>query len=52
MIVTVGPFPSQLLWNVEAVEPSVLACQHRTNRPLGLIRTGSKKDNNFPKYWL
>ena len=30
MIVTVGPFSSQLLWNIDAFQPSVLACQHRS----------------------
>ena len=30
MMVTVGPFSSQLLWNIDAFQPSVLACQHRS----------------------
>ena len=53
MIVTVGPLPSQLLWNVDAAQPSVSACQHLTNllRSL-LIRTGSKYENSTFKYWL
>ena len=52
-MVTVGPFPSQLLWNVDAAQPSVLACQHLTNllRP-GLRRTGSKYEFNWPRYLL
>ena len=50
-MVTVGPFPSQLLWNVDAAQPSVLACQHLTNllRP-GLRRTGSKYDLSLMRY--
>ena len=52
-MVTVGPFPSQLLWNVDAAQPSVLACQHLTNllRP-GLLRTGSKYEFNLSQYLL
>ena len=43
MIVTVGPLPSQLLWNVDAAQPSVLACQHFTNLLRSeLRRTGSR----------
>ena len=43
MIVTVGPLPSQLLWNVDAAQPSVLACQHFTNLLHSeLRRTGSR----------
>ena len=30
IMVTVGPFLSQLLWNIDASQPSVLACQHRS----------------------
>ena len=53
MIVTVGPLPLQLLWNIDAAQPSVFACQHLTNllRSL-LIRTGSKYENNTFKYLL
>ena len=53
-MVTVGPFPSQLLWNVDTAQPSVLARQHLTNllRP-GLLRTArSKYEFNLPKYVL
>ena len=52
-MVTVGPLPSQLLWNVDAAQPSVSACQHLTNllRSL-LIRTGSKYENSTFKYLL
>ena len=43
MIITVGPLPSQLLWNVDAAQPSVLACQHFTNLLHSeLRRTGSR----------
>ena len=43
MIVTVGPLPSQLLWNVDAAQPSVLACQHFTNLLRSKLRkTGSR----------
>ena len=53
MSVTVGPFPSQLLWNVDAAQPSVLACQHLTKSVLdALWRTGSKNEISFPKYLL
>ena len=52
-MVTVGPFPSQLLWNVDAAQPSVLACQHLTNllRPV-VWSTGSKYEFNLPRYLL
>ena len=51
MIVTVGPFPSQLLWNVVEAHPSVLACQHLQNILRSeLWRTGFKWDISFPKY--
>ena len=53
MIVTVGPLPSQLLWNVDAAQPSFLACQHLTKSVRDALgRTGSKNDINFPKYLL
>ena len=53
MIVTVGPLPSQLLWNVDAAQPSVLACQHLTKSVRDAVgRTGSKNVINFPKYLL
>ena len=52
-MVTVGPFPSQLLWNVDAAQPSVLACQHLTNllRPV-VWSTGSKNEFNLSRYLL
>ena len=52
-MVTVGPFPSQLLWNVDAAQPSVLACQHLTNllRPV-VWSTGSKYEINLKWYFL
>ena len=52
-MVTVGPFPSQLLWNVDAAQPSVLACQHLTNllRPV-VWSTGSKYEFNLSRYLL
>ena len=52
-MVTVGPFPSQLLWNVDAAQPSVLACQHLTNllRPV-VWSTGSKYEINLKWYLL
>lgn len=53
MIVTVGPLPSQLLWNVNAAQPSVLACQHlKKSVRDALGRTGSKNEISFPKYLL
>ena len=53
MIVTVGPLPSQLLWNVDAAQPSVLACQHLTKSVRDAVgRTGSKNEISFPKYLL
>ena len=52
-MVTVGPFPSQLLWNVDAAEPSVLALQHLTNMlSFGLWRTGSKYEFSCARYLL
>ena len=52
-IVTVGPLPSQLLWNVDAAQPSVLACQHLTKSVRDAVgRTGSKNEISFPKYLL
>ena len=53
MIVTVGPLSSQFPWNVDAAQPSSLACQHLTN----LLRTevlimGSKNNVKFSKYLL
>ena len=52
-MVTVGPFPSQLLWNVDNAQPSVLACQHLTNLlRLGLRRTGPKYELNLMRYLL
>ena len=52
-MVTVGPFPSQLLWNVNDAQPSVLACQHLTNllRPV-VWSTGSKNEINLKWYLL
>ena len=52
-MVTVGPFPSQFLWNVDAAQPSVLACQQLTNllRPV-VWSTGSKYEFNLPRYLL
>ena len=52
-MVTVGPFPSQLLWNVDAAQPSVLACQHLTNllRPV-VWRTESKYEFSCTRYLL
>ena len=52
-MVTVGPFPSQLLWNVDAAQPSVLACQHLTNllRP-AVWSTGFKYEFNLLRYLL
>ena len=52
-MVTVGPFPSQLLWNVDAAQPSVLGCQHLTNllRPV-VWSTGSKYEFNLLLYLL
>ena len=53
MIVTVGPLPPQFLWNVDAAQPSVLACQHLTKSVRDAVgRTGSKKEISFPKYLL
>ena len=53
MIVTVGPLPSQLLWNVDAAQPSVLACQHLAKSVRDVpVRTGSKNEISFPKYLL
>ena len=53
MIVTVGPLSSQLLWNVDAAQPSSLACQHLTNLLwTELLITGSKNDAKFSKYLL
>ena len=52
-IVTEGPLPSQLLWNVDAAQPSVLACQHLTKSVRDAVgRTGSKNEISFPKYLL
>ena len=52
-MVTVGPFPSQLLWNVDAAQPSVLACQHLTNllRPVDWS-TESNNEFNLSRYLL
>ena len=51
MIVTVGPLSSQLPWNVDAAQPSSLACQHLTNLlRTELMITGFKNDANFSKY--
>ena len=52
-MVTVGPFPSQLLWNVDDAQPSVLARQHLTNllRPV-VWSTGSKNEFNLSRYLL
>ena len=50
MIVTVGPLSSHFLWNVDAAQPSCLACQHLTNLlPTELMITGSKNDAKFSK---
>ena len=52
-MVTVGPIPSQFLWNVDAAQPSVLACQHLINLVwFGLWSTGSKYEFNFARYLL
>ena len=52
-MVTVGPFPSQLLWNVDATQPSVLACQHLTNLLRSVVlNTGSKYEFNWSEYLL
>ena len=49
-MVTVGPFPSQLLWNVDVAQPSLLACQHLTNLLRSwLWRTGSKYEFNLAR---
>ena len=51
IMVTVGPLSSQLPWNVDAAQPSSLACQHLTNLlRTELMITGSKNDANFSKY--
>ena len=48
-----GPFPSQLLWKVDAAQPSVFARQHLTNRLLDeLRRTGAKNKFNLMRYFL
>ena len=53
MIVTVGPLPSQLLWNFDAAQPSVLACQHLIKSVRDALGgTGSKNEIIFPKYSL
>ena len=53
MSVTVGPFRSQLLWNVDAAQPSALACQHLTKSLWDALgKTGSKNEISFPKYLL
>ena len=53
MIVTVGPLSSQLPWNVDAAQPSSLACQHLTNLlRTELLITGSKNNVKFSKYLL
>ena len=49
-MVTVGPFPSQLLWNVDIAQPSLLASQHLTNLLRSwLWRTGSKYEFNLAR---
>ena len=51
IIVTVGPFPSQLLWKVDTDQPSVLARQHRTNLLRDeLWRTEPKNEFNLTRY--
>ena len=52
-MITVGPFPSQSVWNVDAAQPSVLACQHLRNllRPV-VWSTGSKYEFNLLRYLL
>ena len=53
IMVTVGPLSSQLPWNVDAAQPSSLACQHLTNLlRTELLITGSKNDLKFSKYLL
>ena len=53
MSVTVGPLPSQLLWNVDAAQPSASACQHLTKSLWDAMgKTGSKNEISFPKYLL
>ena len=48
-----GPFPSQLLWKVDAAQPSVFARQHLTNLLLDeLRRTGAKNKFNLMRYFL
>ena len=52
-MVTVGPFPSQLPWNVDAAQPSVLACQHLTNLLRPVVRsTWSKYEFSLSRYLL
>ena len=53
IIVTVGPFPSQLLWKVDAAQPSVFARQHLTNLLRDeLRRTGTKNEFNLTRYLM
>ena len=53
IMVTVGPLSSQLPWNVDAAQPSSLACQHLTNLlRTELLITGSKNDLKFSKYLM
>ena len=50
---TVGPFSSQLLWKVDAAQPSVFACQHFTNLLRDeLRRTGAKNEFNLSMYLI
>ena len=48
-----GPFPSQLLWKVDAAQPSVFARQHLTNLLRDeLRRTGAKNEFNLSTYLM
>ena len=50
IIVTVGPFPLQLLWKVDTAHPSVCAPQHLTNlRRDELRRTGAENEFNLTR---
>ena len=51
--VTEGPFPSQLLWKVDAAQPSVCASQHLANLLRDeLRRTGAKNEFNLTRYFI
>ena len=48
-----SPFPSQLLWKVDAAQPSVFARQHLTNLLRDeLRRTGAKNEFNLMRYFM